>query len=160
MTTDPDAARPSARFAAGRARRRAQRQLAVLAGIAAASALALLGWAPIATRLPALMSLPAHLGLAICPLRAITGIACPGCGGTRALLRLSHADVAGALALNPLVTSAAIGAALLAAVCIAAPAAADRLLDGGGSVARSRNGRIALAALLGLEMLLATMRGM
>lgn len=37
-----------------------------------------------------------------CPLRALTGIYCPGCGSTRALYDLLHADVAGALAMNPL----------------------------------------------------------
>jgi hypothetical protein len=37
-----------------------------------------------------------------CPLRALTGIYCPGCGSTRALFDLLHGDVAGALAMNPL----------------------------------------------------------
>ena len=37
-----------------------------------------------------------------CPLRALTGLQCPGCGGTRALHALLHGDVAGAFAFNPM----------------------------------------------------------
>ena len=36
-----------------------------------------------------------------CPLRALTGIYCPGCGSTRALYDLLHGNVTGALAMNP-----------------------------------------------------------
>lgn len=45
-----------------------------------------------------------RLGLTVCMLKAVTGIPCPTCGGTRALAHLAHFDVAGAFALNPLVT--------------------------------------------------------
>lgn len=44
-----------------------------------------------------------------CLWHAWTGVACPTCGATRALTRLLHADLAGALAVNPLVTVAALG---------------------------------------------------
>lgn len=37
-----------------------------------------------------------------CPLHALTGLYCPGCGSTRALHALLHADVATALSMNPL----------------------------------------------------------
>jgi hypothetical protein len=37
-----------------------------------------------------------------------TGWPCPGCGTTRAVLRLLHADPAGAFAVNPLAASAAV----------------------------------------------------
>jgi hypothetical protein len=37
----------------------------------------------------------------ICPFRALTGFACPGCGTTRALHHLLHGDVWGAFQLNP-----------------------------------------------------------
>lgn len=37
-----------------------------------------------------------------CPLRALTGLYCPGCGSTRCLHALVHGDVAQALAMNPL----------------------------------------------------------
>ena len=37
-----------------------------------------------------------------CPFKALTGLQCPGCGGTRALHALLHGDVAGAFALNPM----------------------------------------------------------
>ncbi|MFC8921753.1 DUF2752 domain-containing protein [Cellulosimicrobium sp. NPDC057127] len=37
-----------------------------------------------------------------CPLLALTGFACPGCGGLRATHDLAHLDLAGAWAANPL----------------------------------------------------------
>ena len=37
-----------------------------------------------------------------CPFLALTGLACPGCGGLRATHDLVHLDVAGAWAMNPL----------------------------------------------------------
>jgi hypothetical protein len=43
-----------------------------------------------------------------CLFRAATGVPCPTCGGTRALLALVRFDVAAALAWNPLVTLAAL----------------------------------------------------
>ena len=36
----------------------------------------------------------------ICPLAAVTGIYCPGCGGLRAVNDLTHGDLAGAAASN------------------------------------------------------------
>lgn len=44
-----------------------------------------------------------------CPFHLITGLPCVGCGGTRALVALTHGELGAALALNPL-------AVLLAAV--------------------------------------------
>lgn len=41
-----------------------------------------------------------------CPLFALTGLYCPGCGGTRAVYDLAHGNLASALAMNPLVTLA------------------------------------------------------
>jgi len=38
-----------------------------------------------------------------CPFRALTGIACPTCGGTRALLAAARGDLGTALQFNPLV---------------------------------------------------------
>lgn len=47
----------------------------------------------------------------LCPLLELTGIPCPTCGGTRALLALAAADLPAALAWNPLVAVAGIVAA-------------------------------------------------
>ena len=57
-----------------------------------------------------------------CPFRAFTGFDCPGCGSTRALHQLLHGDVAGAVALNPLllVFAPILGYALLSTVTLAA----------------------------------------
>lgn len=73
------------------------RQLAWLWGAAAFSAVVLRPlWFAVAPALPA------------CPLRTLTTIPCPSCGSTRAGLALLHADVAGALRLNPLAALAGI----------------------------------------------------
>jgi hypothetical protein len=42
-------------------------------------------------------------GLVRCPVATVLRIPCPGCGLTRATLRLFHGDLAGALAFHPLV---------------------------------------------------------
>jgi len=38
----------------------------------------------------------------VCPFKKITGIPCPGCGGTRSTLMLLNGDVKGALLTNPI----------------------------------------------------------
>lgn len=38
----------------------------------------------------------------LCPVRRTTGRRCPGCGGTRSLVRLVHGDLRGAAAAHPL----------------------------------------------------------
>jgi hypothetical protein len=38
----------------------------------------------------------------LCPVRALTGLPCPLCGGTTAAVRLGHADVRGAVVASPL----------------------------------------------------------
>jgi len=45
-------------------------------------------------------------GTYVCPLFALTGLYCPGCGGTRAVYDLAHGDIASAIAMNPLFTLA------------------------------------------------------
>ena len=42
-------------------------------------------------------------GVPMCVFKATTGYPCMTCGGTRALVRLAHLDLLGALAMNPLV---------------------------------------------------------
>jgi hypothetical protein len=53
-----------------------------------------------------LMKYDPHRGLPFlpsCPVSALTGIECPGCGGLRASWSLLHGDIAGAWESNPLV---------------------------------------------------------
>jgi len=52
--------------------------------------------------------------LPACNFRRMTGIACPGCGGTRAWLLLSHMHVLEALEMNPLVAVLGIAGGLCA----------------------------------------------
>jgi hypothetical protein len=73
----------------------ADRSLAVVLALGAASALALL---PFAARLAAFVP--------PCPFHALTGLPCAGCGTTRAVVALARGDVPAALALNPLATAA------------------------------------------------------
>jgi hypothetical protein len=54
------------------------------------------------------------ISLGACPWRALSGVPCPTCGGTRALMELTRLDVAGALQMNPLVALAGLAAAVYA----------------------------------------------
>jgi hypothetical protein len=47
-----------------------------------------------------------HSFLPPCPIHALTGLYCPGCGSTRALYSLLHGNVGQALAMNPLLVIA------------------------------------------------------
>lgn len=49
-----------------------------------------------------------------CPIHALTGLFCPGCGSTRALHALLHGDVVQAIAMNPLLVVAIPVLALMA----------------------------------------------
>jgi hypothetical protein len=50
---------------------------------------------------------PTHYGFyPPCPFHALTGLQCPGCGGTRALYQMLHLNFREALQLNALITVA------------------------------------------------------
>lgn len=48
-----------------------------------------------------------------CPLRTLSGVPCPGCGMTRAFVRVTHGDLPAALHVSPLGTLLAIAASAL-----------------------------------------------
>jgi hypothetical protein len=48
--------------------------------------------------------------LPVCPFRALTGLPCPTCGSTRALMALASGDLARALAHQPLTVLVAVAA--------------------------------------------------
>lgn len=52
----------------------------------------------------------------VCPLRALTGVPCPFCGGTTAAVHIGRLDLLGALRANPVVVIGAIVAAGMPAV--------------------------------------------
>jgi hypothetical protein len=56
-----------------------------------------------------------RLPIALCYLKAFTGLPCPTCGSTRALGRLFALDPRGALAMNPLATLVAVAVVFWAA---------------------------------------------
>ncbi|MEM9290493.1 MAG: DUF2752 domain-containing protein [Acidobacteriota bacterium] len=76
-------------------RQKGARQLGLIWGAFALSALALSPWA---TRLAS--------GLPGCPTKLVTGYPCPGCGTTRAALAMAHFDFGAAFAVSPLATVA------------------------------------------------------
>jgi hypothetical protein len=82
----------------------------------------------------------------LCPLRALTGVPCPLCGGTTAAVRLGHFNLTGALAANPVVVIA--GAALLAAPLALGRTGLDRL----SAVGRRRLTGAIIAALVFSEV--------
>lgn len=53
-----------------------------------------------------------RLPITVCTLKAVSGIPCFSCGSTRAFGRLFAFDLAGALAMNPLMTLGALGIAV------------------------------------------------
>jgi Protein of unknown function (DUF2752) len=64
-----------------------------------------------------------------CPILALTGWECPGCGGTRAMYSLLHGDLEAAFRMNPLVLACyPTGALLLAAIAARSRPRASRIL--------------------------------
>ncbi len=85
----------------------ADRPLAIVLAGGALAARALAPWAPLLSRL-----VPA------CAFHALTGLPCPGCGTTRAVLALARLDVAAAFAFNPLAALGLAGGFLVAAAAL------------------------------------------
>jgi hypothetical protein len=76
-------------------------------------------------------------GFTLCPLRALTGYPCPGCGMTRAFCSIGHGELARAIgynALSPLVFLAVLGVWAHALATIlkleGARAALERMMPG------------------------------
>ena len=89
-----------------------------------------------------------QLALVVCYFKAVTGLPRLTCGGTRAAMRLLGLDLAGALAMNPLVT--------LAGLAIAAWALADLVLLVRGRALRLEVSRpVARALRIAIPFLLA-----
>lgn len=83
-----------------------------------------------------------------CPLRALTGLYCPGCGSTRCLHALAHLDLAGAMAMNPLLVLSLLPLAVL--VLHGAELLPTRLLSLGNALAAPK---LWLVLLLGFAFL-------
>lgn len=57
-----------------------------------------------------------------CLVKIVFGVPCPGCGMTRASLRLLHGDVVGSLRFHPVALPAAVGLAVAVVLALALPA--------------------------------------
>ena len=77
----------------------------------------------------ALLLLAYSFGIVICPLKRLTGLPCPTCGSTRAVVCALRGDFAGAFAFQPLVMTAVVAAGPMALVAWLSPHA-KRLLRG------------------------------
>lgn len=70
----------------------------------------------------------------ICPLKAATGLPCPGCGLTRASIWLVKGDIGAALKLHAFAPVAIIGIALVLSGAVLPNAARERMLSAIGRV--------------------------
>lgn len=64
-----------------------------------------------------------EIQLPLCPFKTLTGLPCPSCGVTRAIMAMTRFDLGGAFAMNPLAVLGAFGGALYlgyAAIVLAA----------------------------------------
>ncbi|HEU4894771.1 MAG TPA: DUF2752 domain-containing protein [Acidimicrobiia bacterium] len=68
-------------------------------------------WSPVAVVGALLVAPVGDEGTTICPFALSTGLACPGCGMTRAAASLVRADVSSAVAFHPLIPAVALLAA-------------------------------------------------
>ena len=85
-------------------------------------------------------------GRGVCALLETTGVACPTCGGTRAVLALGRGDLPGAVVENPLVAAGAVLLALWFLYSIAATALPRLRVTPHLSAVEARGLRIAAAA--------------
>lgn len=82
----------------------------------------------------------------LCMLLEMTGVACPTCGGTRAVLAFGRGDLAGAFAENPLVAAGAVLLALWFLYALAATALPRLRVTPRLSPAEARGLRVTVAA--------------
>jgi hypothetical protein len=92
-----------------------------------------------------------------CPLRRTTGIACPTCGGTRAMVALTTGHPLRALVWNPLVTLAAVGLPALGLLVLVAPVTSARLLRPPRRWVTTRWGRTLIATAVAAQIVHVTL---
>lgn len=91
--------------------------------------------------------------LPVCGFRALTGLPCPLCGGTRSLLAWSRLDLVSALAANPLLFVVCAGIIAAAARWVAGVRGHSQLAARARAWSRGRGARVALGAAVALNWL-------
>lgn len=91
----------------------------------------------------------AGIQLFVCPLRALTGVPCPGCGLTRGMVALLRGDVRAALTFHPFVPLFGLGLVLVVLAAALPEGPRGRLLRG----VRRLESRTPLGYVLALSLL-------
>ena len=90
-----------------------------------------------------------------CPIRALTGLQCPGCGSSRCMSAIGSGDFVGALRHNPFLTLALTSAVLFGLFGFSSPFRASKLI----TVIRHRQ-RFAAVALVIMTLLFTIFRNL
>lgn len=86
-----------------------------------------------------------------CRFKEFLGLPCPTCGGTRAFAALSQGDLAGALRLNPLATSAWIGLVMWSVLRLLRVRACEHALDWAEKTLHKPGALVTAGVLLGMQ---------
>jgi len=64
-----------------------------------------------------------------CPIRAVIGIQCPGCGSSRCIRAIGNGDLMAGMRYNPFLTVSLLGLALFGFLGVSSPVAASKLTN-------------------------------
>jgi hypothetical protein len=64
-----------------------------------------------------------------CPIRAVVGIQCPGCGSSRCIRAIGNGDLMAGMRHNPFLTLSLVGLALFGLLGVSSPATASHLTN-------------------------------
>ena len=64
-----------------------------------------------------------------CPIRAVIGIQCPGCGSSRCIRAIGNGDLVAGMRYNPFLTVSLLGLALFGLLGVSSPVAASHLTN-------------------------------
>lgn len=64
-----------------------------------------------------------------CPIRAVIGIQCPGCGSSRCIRAIGNGDLMAGMRYNPFLTVSLLGLAVFGLLGVSSPVAASKLTN-------------------------------